>query len=96
MSMRTHAFRAALGVGLIGAALFTGTAPALAANGKPGVRETVCADSLYVRTDPQGAWLGTLHRRETFAVERASGGWAYGFAYGNVNRRGWVQDGWFC
>ncbi|MFC7757594.1 hypothetical protein ACFQY4_05660 [Catellatospora bangladeshensis] len=25
-----------------------------------------------------------------------SGGYVYGFAYGHVNRNGWVQDGWFC
>jgi hypothetical protein len=22
--------------------------------------------------------------------------WVYGFAYGNVNAHGWVQNGWFC
>jgi hypothetical protein len=96
MSVRTHAVRAAVGAGLIGAVLFAGTAPALAANGTPGKRETVCADSLYVRTKPGGAFLGTLYRPQTFAVERVSDGWAYGYAYGNVNRHGWVQDGWFC
>ncbi|WP_461007997.1 hypothetical protein [Streptomyces capparidis] len=71
-------------------------APARADGGTPGVRETVCADSLYVRTEPGGAWMGTLHHPQTFLVERVSGGWAYGFAYGDVNRHGWVQDGWFC
>jgi hypothetical protein len=40
--------------------------------------------------------MGTLHHPQTFLVERVSGGWAYGFAYGDVNRHGWVQDGWFC
>lgn len=96
MSVRTHAIHAAVGVSLIGAALLAGVAPAQAAKDTPGHRETVCADSLYVRTDPQGAWLGTLYRPETFAVERVSGDWTYGFAYGNVNRHGWVQNGWFC
>ncbi len=70
--------------------------PAHAANGTPGERETVCADSLFVRTEPLGAWMGTLYRPQTFLVERVSGGWAYGFAYGDINRHGWVQDGWFC
>jgi hypothetical protein len=70
--------------------------PAQADNGTPGVRETVCAESLFVRTEPLGAWMGTLYHPETFLVERVSGDWVYGFAYGNVNRRGWVQDGWFC
>lgn len=96
MSVRIQAVRAAVGAGVIGAALLAGVVPAQAANGTPGERETVCADSLYVRTDPGGAFLGTLYRPQTFAVEQVSGGWAYGFAYGNVNRHGWVQDGWFC
>ncbi len=71
-------------------------APAQAANGTVGVRETVCADSLFVRTDPGGAWMGTLTKPQTFDVEQVSGGWDYGFAYGDINRHGWVQDGWFC
>jgi len=79
----------ALGVGLT-------AAPAQAANGTVGVRETVCAESLYVRTEPLGAWMGTLHYPQTFTVERIQGEWVYGFAYGDINRHGWVQDGWFC
>lgn len=68
-----------------------------AAYGTIGVRETVCAQDLYVRTDPGGAWTGTLYYGETFLVEGPrSGGYIYGFAYGHVNRHGWVQDGWFC
>ena len=96
MFARTHAVRTAVGAGLIGVALFAGAASAQAADGTPGERETVCADSLYVRTEPGGAFLGTLYRPQTFYVERVSGDWAYGFAYGDVNRHGWVQDGWFC
>ncbi|WP_255949329.1 hypothetical protein [Streptomyces odontomachi] len=71
-------------------------APAQAANGHVGVRETVCAQDLYVRTDPGGAWMGTLYKPQTFLVEQVQGGWVYGFAYGDINRHGWVQDGWFC
>jgi hypothetical protein len=67
------------------------------ANGTIGERETVCATDLYVRTDPgTGAWMGTLYKGQTFLVERRSGGSVYGFAYGNINRRGWVTDGYFC
>ncbi|WP_416904878.1 hypothetical protein [Micromonospora echinospora] len=70
---------------------------ASAANGTIGVRETVCANDLFVRTQPVGAWMGTLYRGQTFLVEGPrSGGYVYGFAYGDINRRGWVQDGWFC
>ncbi|MBB5872950.1 mannose/cellobiose epimerase-like protein (N-acyl-D-glucosamine 2-epimerase family) [Allocatelliglobosispora scoriae] len=70
---------------------------AIAANGTIGVRETVCAESLFVRTDPNGAWMGTLYAGQTFLVKGPrSGGYIFGFAYGHINRNGWVQDGWFC
>jgi ABC-type sugar transport system substrate-binding protein len=73
------------------------TSPASAANGTVGERETVCAQDLFVRvTAPHGAWMGTLYRGQTFLVEQDGGDWVYGFAYGNINRRGWVQNGWFC
>lgn len=77
------------------AALATG--PAAAADGTVGQRETVCAQDLFVRvTAPNGAWMGTLYRGQTFLVEQGGGDWVYGFAYGDINRRGWVQNGWFC
>ena len=72
-------------------------APAGADTGTIGVREAVCAQDLFVRTTPNGAWMGTLYQGQTFLVEGPrSGGYVYGFAYGHINRRGWVQDGWFC
>ena len=83
-------------------ALLAISLPALAAigpykRGTIGVRETVCAQDLYVRTEPNdGPWTGTLFKGQTFLVEGRSGDYVYGFAYGNINRRGWVQDGWFC
>jgi hypothetical protein len=88
---------AAAGATLAASALLATTAaPAQAANGTVGVRETVCADSLYVRTEPLGAWTGTLYHGQTFLVEQLDGSWVYGFAYGDINRHGWVQNGWFC
>ena len=62
------------------------------------VRLTVCANDLYVRDAPAGVIIGTLFKGQTISVERysPSGDWAYGFAYGHVNRHGWVQNGWFC
>lgn len=67
------------------------------ARGTVGERETICADSLTLRrTAPHGAWDGDLRRGQTFFVESGSGEWLYGFAYGDLNRRGWVQNGWFC
>ena len=88
-----------MGVGaaaLAAAALVTLAVPAGAADGTVGVRETVCAQDLYVRTEPVGAWMGTLYQGQTFLVEQLDGSWVYGFAYGDINRKGWVQNGWFC
>ncbi|MEU4197837.1 hypothetical protein AB0E69_38495 [Kribbella sp. NPDC026611] len=85
---------------LIGALAVAGavltTLPASAANGHVGVRETVCAVDLQVRTTPGGARMGTLHKPQTFLVDQISGEWVHGFAYGDINHEGWVQDGWFC
>ncbi len=85
---------AALGLALTAGLTVT---PALAADGDVGERETVCATDLFVWvTAPHGAWMGTLHKGQTILVERVNGDWVYGFAYGDINRRGWVQNGWFC
>lgn len=92
-----RAARAAVVIGAVSAAMLLGTGPAQAySNGTIGERETVCAQDLFVRTDPGGAWMGTLYQGQTFQVESKQSGWAYGFAYGYINRHGWVQDGWFC
>ncbi|HZG04386.1 MAG TPA: hypothetical protein VE546_12565 [Streptomyces sp.] len=98
MSRTRRSPHTAVGAVLGAAALVALSAvPAHAANGTIGVRETVCAQDLYVRVAPNdGAWMGTLYRGQTFLVEAKDGNYVYGFAYGDVNRRGWVQDGWFC
>ncbi|WP_222723732.1 hypothetical protein [Streptomyces sp. t39] len=81
----------------LAASLAVTATPAYSADGTVGQRETVCAQDLFVRvTAPHGAWMGTLYRGQTFLVEKDNGDWVYGFAYGDINRRGWVQDGWFC
>jgi hypothetical protein len=92
---RTAVTAAATAV-LAAATLVAVSSPAQAADGTVGVRETVCAQDLYVRTAPLGAWTGTLYQGQTFLVEQVDGAWVYGFAYGNINRHGWVQNGWFC
>ncbi|WBQ05404.1 hypothetical protein [Kribbella sp. CA-293567] len=60
--------------------------------------KTVCADDLYVRDTASGQLIGTLYRGQHFNLSRysASGQWAEGAAWGNVNKWGWVQSGWFC
>ncbi|WP_411086030.1 hypothetical protein [Streptomyces sp. 061-3] len=88
--------RAVAAAGALTAGLLMAAGPAQAANGTICQRETVCAQDLYVRPDPGGAWTGTLYKGQTFTVESKQSGWAYGFAYGDINRHGWVQDGWFC
>ncbi|AJE86560.1 MULTISPECIES: hypothetical protein [Streptomyces] len=97
LTRRPRARAGAIAAVLGAAALLLGSATsAQAANGTIGERETVCATDLFVRTQPVGAWMGTLHQGQTFLVESKQGSWVYGFAYGDVNRKGWVQDGWFC
>ncbi|WP_405057422.1 hypothetical protein OG474_32435 [Kribbella sp. NBC_01505] len=89
---RGTAFAAAL---LVAGAGLTAV-PANAAGGTVGVRETVCAQDLELRVKPQGARMGTLHKPQTFLVKEIHGEWVFGFAYGDINHDGWVQDGWFC
>lgn len=97
MSTKVRSVRFALAAVLAATTLTVTAAPAQAANGRIGVRETVCAQDLYVRTEPNGAFMGTLYKGQTFLVKGPrSGGYIYGFAYGYINRNGWVQDGWFC
>jgi hypothetical protein len=64
-------------------------------NAVVGYRQVVCAQTLAVRTAPGGAWMGELTQGQSFQVEQVSGSWVYGFAYGHINRNGWVQNGWF-
>lgn len=65
-----------------------------------GLRLQVCADSLTVRSSPGGSVIGSLSYPQTFTVENFGGSpvgsWVYGLAWGNINKRGWVLNGWFC
>jgi hypothetical protein len=66
-----------------------------------GKRMSICAQSLAVRHSPGGGAFAYLYQPQTFLVKDAGrlefgGGWVYGFAYGNVNAHGWIQNGWFC
>lgn len=66
------------------------------ADGKLGKRETVCARDLTLRDRPGGKVIGTLRGNETFRPDARDGRWLKGFAYGQLNRTGWVADGYFC
>jgi hypothetical protein len=59
-------------------------------------RRTVCADSLYVR-DSHMVVIGTLYRGQTFDVHRGTDNYTvYGYAYGWVNKWGYVYPQYLC
>ncbi len=75
------------------AVALSGLAPAasLARATHPG-RASV-KDTVYVYVRPGMLFTGTMFAKETFRVERLSpsGKWAYGMAYGHVNRHAWIS-----
>lgn len=72
----------------------SGLAPAagLAKASHPG-KASVAVKSTYVYVKPGIVFTGTMFKKETFKVERLSpsGKWAYGMAYGHVNRHAWIS-----
>ena len=59
-------------------------------------RRTVCADSLYVR-DSHMVVIGTLYRGQTFDVYRGTDNYTvYGYAWGWVNKWGYVYPQYLC
>lgn len=78
----------------LAAAAVLAAAPAASA----GTVHEICAQDLYVRTQPAGVIVGTLYRGDHFELSRysPSGDWAEGYAMGHVDQRGWIQAGWFC
>ncbi len=71
-----------------------------AAGGHVGQRLTVCADSLEVRHHKGGPAFDHLYKNQTFTVKSVDqefgSEWVHGFAWGNANSHGYVQNGWFC
>ncbi|MFD3611181.1 hypothetical protein ACFWXA_24490 [Streptomyces atroolivaceus] len=65
-----------------------------------GQRLTVCAQTLDVRSSYGGTPFAQLTSGQSFTVYQnyAEFGSEYvrGFAWGNVNAEGYVQNGWFC
>ena len=82
------ALAATAAIAVTGIAPATGMAKATG-NGK----HTVTADSTYVYKQAGKIFDGTLFEGETFKVERISksGKFAYGMAYGHVNRHAWIK-----
>jgi hypothetical protein len=62
------------------------------------VRRHVCAQDVYLRDQPAGVSIGLLNQGDTFDQEdlSPSGEWAYGMAYGNANKHGWVMESALC
>jgi hypothetical protein len=77
---------------IAGSALAVPAASMAKATG-PG-KYTVTAASTYTfHKAPATGFDGTLFKGDTFKVSRISksGDWAYGYAYGHVNRKAWVK-----
>ncbi|MFJ9784733.1 hypothetical protein ACIRSS_34535 [Amycolatopsis sp. NPDC101161] len=83
---------------LLTTTLAAAAAIAFAPAASAGTVHEICAQDLYVRTQPAGVIIGTLYRGDHFELSRysPSGDWAEGYAMGHVNQRGWIQAGWFC
>jgi hypothetical protein len=92
----TRLTRTAAVTAIAASAIATAVAAAPAASAS--TTRMVCANDLYVRQTPQGVVIGTLLYGHHMRVDRysPSGQYAYGYAYGQVNKYGWVQNGWFC
>ena len=78
---------AAIGAGAVA------PAASLADAAGPG-RYTVSSEATYTfHKGPHRGFDGTLFKGETIKVKRLSpsGKWAYGMAYGHVNRHAWIE-----
>jgi hypothetical protein len=67
-------------------------AAGLANSTGPG-KHTVTTQTYTFHNGPARGWDGTLFKGDTFKVIRLSksGKWAYGNAFGHVNRNAWVK-----
>jgi hypothetical protein len=78
-----------------GAALMASVLPAVAADGVPGQRMTLCSPaSYYLPGDP--GQIAQLPVGTDVLVDQVQGAWVAGFAFGSVNRDIWLMDGHFC
>ncbi len=81
-------------LGATAGVLVAGLAPAvgLATATKTGTH-TVSAAKLNVYEQPSTTYAGVLVKGERFVVKKlsTSGRYAYGVAYGHVNKKGWVD-----
>jgi hypothetical protein len=77
------------------AVALSGAAPAISmATAQETGKHPVTAKSTYVYVKAGVGFSGTMFKNETFKVKRfsPSGKWAYGMAYGHVNRHVWIAS----
>lgn len=74
------------------------TTPRAAADVHSGDRVRVCDAKLELNRKPNAGREGVLHKRDSLRVRRQSpsGKYTRGFAYGHVNRVGWVRSDGLC
>ncbi len=89
MNIRTVLITAAVGAGLLSSAGATADArtPDIM---RPASVQQVCAQDVYVRQTAAGVVIGTLLRGQSFDHTGGSSTWWYGYAYGSVNKSGYV------
>jgi hypothetical protein len=70
-------------------------APAIGQAKATGPGRYTVSKQVYVYVKPGLRFTGTMFKGNTFKVERLSksGKWAYGMAYGHVNRHAWIDAG---
>jgi hypothetical protein len=77
------------------AVALSGLAPAVGQAKATGPGRYTVTKQVYVYVKPGTLFTGTMLKGNTFKVERVSksGRWAYGMAYGHVNRHAWIDAG---
>jgi hypothetical protein len=77
------------------AVALSGLAPAIGQAKATGPGKDTVTKQAYVKLKPEGPFTGTVFKGNTFKVERLSpsGKYAYGMAYGHVNRHAWIDAG---
>lgn len=93
---RSKKFASLLAVTALGGAVLTsGAAFALRSANTNGTYQ-ICAETIYLRNEPNGPAIDTLKAGTHFEVtSNAGGNWVHGYSYW-AQKSGWLQNGWFC
>ncbi|MGI8666394.1 MAG: hypothetical protein ACR2N4_10235 [Jatrophihabitans sp.] len=93
------ALACSMAFGLAGAGAASAMTPSVTPSAGDGTTQEVCADHLALRTtaQPNGPDQGELYYGDHVLVHSHAGnGMLYVYAYGQLNRNGYVDDGHFC